>query len=251
MKGIQGLILAIGLGIAGAMFNWAYLTSKAKEVELEHFVCVKSAAIIERGDRIDEQQLTSVGIPKEAVGNLASLAVLWSERQTIIGRNVWRTIPGGSLILQEDYRTPPQELTFGAKEPGSEERAMWVPVDTRTFVPALVVPGDLVSFVVPKYQASGPTPATAGALVPKPAAGQPVSGTEIIGPFKILSLGNRLGSMEVMRAAKITQMQENVMTVSVKVVNDQLEPKAQRLYQVLAANYQQVAVLLHPRPTSK
>ena len=30
MKGIQGLILAIGLGIAGALFNWAYLMNRTQ-----------------------------------------------------------------------------------------------------------------------------------------------------------------------------------------------------------------------------
>ena len=36
---------------------------------------------------------------------------------------------------------------------------------------------------------------------------------ETIGPFKILALGNRLGSPEVMRAAKMPQLQENVLAI--------------------------------------
>ena len=33
MKGIHGLILAIGLGIAGALFNFAYLANRSRDVE--------------------------------------------------------------------------------------------------------------------------------------------------------------------------------------------------------------------------
>lgn len=129
---------------------------------------------------------------------------------------------------------------------------MWVPVDARTFVASLVVPGDMVSFIVPKYAGTAPTPAPAepgpdGKPLPKPVPTASGPSTEIIGPFKILSIGNRLGSTEVLRTAKMPQLQENVMTVSVKVINGELEPRAQRLYLTLSTSGQQVGVLLHPR----
>ena len=71
---------------------------------------------------------------------------------------------------------------------------------------------------------------------------------EIIGPFRVLSLGNRLGSSEVMQANHIPQVQENVMTISVQVVGDELEPKAKKLWEALRrTNFRGVGVLLHPR----
>lgn len=84
----------------------------------------------------------------------------------------------------------------------------------------------------------------------EPAPGPPVvrGGSEIIGPFRVLSLGNRLGSLEVMQANHIPQVQENVMTISVQVVGDELEPKAKKLWEALCrTNFRGVGVLLHPR----
>ena len=130
----------------------------------------------------------------------------------------------------------------------------------------------MVSFVFPKYR--GPTRAapppkkaaddnaskpnedgTKMTEIPIKPASPPVSSappaegpTEIIGPFKILALGNRLGKTEVMKAAKIPQVQENVIMVSVKVVDNELEPKAQKLWGLLqVTGSQQMGILLHPR----
>ena len=167
--------------------------------------------------------------------------------------------------MVEDLKTPPRELQFGqdAGSGGQEEVATWIPVDNRTFVPSLVVPGDLVSFRVPGSPVGLPTlaaagdsqdpdaddpggPVTPGRGPPRP---QGSSGSSnLIGPFKVLALGNRLGSAQVMRAARIPQQQENVMAISVKLNNKKLEAKAETLFRHLeATNFRGVAVLLHPR----
>jgi hypothetical protein len=136
-----------------------------------------------------------------------------------------------------------------------EERALWIPVDTRTFVASLVNPGDLVSF----YVSDTPTPAapppdgtgtdeTENAQPPAPVFA-PSSKADLIGPFRVLSIGNRLGSSDVLKASGVPQLQENVMTVSVTVQGDKLEPKAARLLQQLRlSGNRQAAVILHPRP---
>ena len=191
---------------------------------------------------------SALSVPQEAQGSDFPDADL----QTVLGVPVWRTLNPGSLLLREDLKTPPQELNFG-QTPGVDERATWIPVDTRTFVPSLVVPGDQVSFLVSKTQTALPTPAADAHPEgqpgeSRPAAANPTGATEIIGPFKVLSLGNRLGTADVMKAAKIPQVQENVMTISVKIEEGQLEPKAQKLENLLrATNFRQVGILLHPR----
>lgn len=266
MKGIQGLILAVGLGIAGAMFNWAYLANKAQEVEKIEFIAIAPGTVVNRGDRLTEEQLVPLGIPKASEGNLRDFAFLYSTRQTVIGAPVWRALSGGTILLREDLKTPPQELNFGQGLKGEgEERAMAVHVEANRFVPSLFMPGDQVSFVFPRYLATSPTPAIIN-TAEKPEASKPVepkpaspksaspaepgggSMTEIIGPFRILSLGNRLGSPDVMRAAKIPQVQENVLMVAVKVVDNELEPKAEKLWRMMQThNAQQMGVMLHPR----
>lgn len=279
MKGIKGLIIAIGLGLAGAMFNWAYLTNKTNSiVEREYFIAVAPNATIDRGDKLTDEKLVSLGIPRAAVGNLSKIAYFYADRQTVIGSTVWRNLEGGSLLLRDDLKTPPQELVFGQTlDEGVEDRAMSIPVDSSRFVPSLSEPGDMVSFVFPKYR--GPTPAspppakkpakdgasgldddavakpaetTAVTLKPIPEAippATPVQGpTEIVGPFKILALGNRLGKSEIMRASKIPQVQENVILISVKLTGGELDPMAQKLWGLLqVTGPQQMGILLHPR----
>ena len=69
----------------------------------------------------------------------------------------------------------------------------------------------------------------------------PITETEIIGPFKILAMGNRLGTLEVMKANRMSPAQENVLTISVKLVDGALEPKAQKLLNMInSANGQQL-----------
>ena len=248
MKNIQGLIIALVLGILAAMLNWVYLTSKARNVETVDFIGIKQGVTIGRGERLVQENLVQVGIPRTGIGNLDDFAVRYSELQTVLNQNVSRTLRDGALLLRDDLKTPPPELKLEkSRTPGEgEDVAIWIPVDTRTFVPSLVSPGDLVSFLVAAPRGSVPTPAGSGER-PAPTA---VGGSmEIIGPFKILSLGNRLGSSEVMRAAKIPQLQENVMTIRVRLKNKQLEQKAERLLKYLrVTNYRGVGIMLHPKP---
>ena len=250
MKGVQGLILAIGLGVAGALFNWAYLYNRSRDVEKINFIGIAPGATINRGEVLREDQLVPVGIPERWVGNLKDFALLYDTRQTVTGSPVWRTIGGETLLLAEDLKTPPQELKLGEGEKG-----MWISVGTRAIVPSLVMPGDTVSFVVSRSQVGAPTPAKppeqpGGEGAGNEPASAPTGPMEIIGPFRVLSLGNRLGSPEVMRAAKIPQVQEMILTVAVKVVGGQLEPKAQKLLQANNAN-NIVGILLDERKTNK
>ena len=63
-------------------------------------------------------------------------------------------IQGGRLLMKDDLKTPPPELKL---EPGEE--AMFVPIDTRSIVTSLIVPGDQVMFLVSKTVPGMPTPA--------------------------------------------------------------------------------------------
>jgi hypothetical protein len=259
MKGIQGLILAIGLGIAGALFNWAYLTNRSREAEKVEFLIIAPGVTVERGEKLSEDKLDKVGVPLAAVGNLKDIAVYSSEIRTVIDMPVARTLTEKTLVLRDDLKTPPPELAFG--QPTPNERAMPIAMDPSRFVPSLYRPGDQISFVFPKYASAGPTPAARPAADPakgsdeplKPAPEVPVipsptAEREIVGPFKILALGNRLGSVEVMRAANIRPLQENVITISVSVQGEKLEDKAQKLFALLeATNRQHVEIMLHPR----
>ncbi len=271
MKGIQGLILAMGLGSAGAIFNYAYLAKRSQHLTKVAFVGIKQDKTVGRGEPLTEDAIEPVEIPSLWVGNLGSFAVKWEARATVIGRRVWRTLDSGSLLLLADLKTPPSELSFGQNlPPGVDEIEKGVPIDTRTQVPSLLEPGDMVSFVVASFRPGFPTLAEPGKTNPTgtaepakgagqadstkggspgtPRASPGADGIELIGPFKVLSIGNRLGNADVMRAAKIPQTQENVLTVALRLEGGKPDAKATRLIQVLQQyNSRPLDYVLHSR----
>lgn len=246
MKGIQGLILAIGLGIAGALFNWAYLARKTSDMDLVKLIGIAPHTTVNVGETLTLDHLAPIEVPLRNWENLKDFAYKWSDRQTVVSSPVRRTLPGGSLLLRDDLRTPPPEIRWDDNLPaGQVERGIFVPFQTKSFVSSLVDPGDLVDFVIPPGGRGVPTPAGAD---PPPAAATP----EVLGPFRVLSLGNRLGPSDVSRAYGMKPTQENVMLISVKFTKDEMEPKAQKLLDLLhRTNFQQVEVMIRPRKAEK
>lgn len=241
MKGIRGLIIAIGLGIAGALCNWSYLASRVNQEQTVGFVGIKQGKTINRGEIFRDEDLVEIKIPLRWVGDLKEVAVLADAggRETVPGQRAWRTMTGERILLREDLTTPPEESRELNLEEG--ETAMWVPVDTRTFVPSLLKPGDRVTFKVAKP--SGPTPAGRGAA-PGP--------FEDIGPFTILALGNRLGRADLMRSAKMPLYQENVLMIRVSSHVPDEKKNADHLLELLqATNFRMVGVVLHSRKDEK
>ena len=242
MKGAPGLLIAIGLGIVGAFCNWLYLANKGKQLEMVDFIAIAEDVKINPGDKFNEAHFMTLSIPQNAVGNLDKVAVFWKDRATVVGEPATKSYSPGEILLQRQIRTPP-EMDI-KKLLMADERLLWIPVDTRTFVPSLVNAGDLVSFIIPRT--SMPTPVAEG---DENAEKRPPSSTELIGPFRILALGNRLGSQEVQRAAGITASQENVMAVAVKIAGGEFDEKGQKILDNLrTTNFQQVQVILHPAP---
>ena len=230
MKGITGIIVAIGLGIAGALANLFYLHSEAQKVETVSFIGVKKS--IGSGERLVEDNLVEVKIPLDHVGNLVQYAYKWEALKSVTGAPVWRPLDcsnGSVLLLRSDIQTPHKELVLQ-----KGERAECVPVP-RNFVTAHINPGDKVSFrfwnaapaAVPTRAVKEPSPAAAsgdpaaaaGDPAPKPEASEaafvPSEPGDPIGPFVVMAIGNRLDSVEVMKAAKIPQLQDNVLVIRI------------------------------------
>ncbi len=238
MKNVLGLLIAVSLAFVAAVLNLKYLERKSQDVETVAFLAVGDGVRIRQGDTFQESQFVPVEIPRLHAGNLQQSAVLYADRHTVTGMKSVRGYEGSEIILRQDLKTPPAEMSLQ-----ENERVMWIPVDVNTFVPSLVVPGDFVSFIVAKQRA-----------LPDPESDEAISGTsvsgasEIVGPFRIVSLGGRLGSSDVFRASGERNAQENVMGIAVKMQGDELEPKAQKLFSRLQqSGFRQAGVLLHPR----
>ncbi len=244
MKAGYGLLLALVFGLAGAGLNYVYIQSKAGQVDLVHFIGVREDREIPQGSQIREEDLVRVPIPKVWVGNLDQFAVPASAWNSVIGQTVVRTKPGRSLILVDDLRTPPPELRLGP-----DEGLLGVPVDPRSVVPALINPGDRVSFLISQVAFQVPTPADTGDLGGSGGVQAPggSGGVEVLGPFEVVSVGSRLGSLEVARAARLPQTQENVIGIRVNFDRQgNLPPEVIKLKRLLdlTAN-RPVTVVLH------
>lgn len=238
MSGIKGIVVALGLGLVAALCNYAYLASCSQDLEMVQFIGVRPDVTVNRGDRLQESQLQRVSIARANAGNLAQFAESYDSLKALIGCRVYRTLEGGSLLLRTDTKTPPPTLIFNEQtKSGVEEVAIGVPIDPARIVPSLIEPGDYVSFIAGKSRhAVAPSAPPSGLeesvlVSPVSAPAEPLDARDIecIGPFRVLSLGTRLGSMEVARAARQTTVQENVMMVAVLIENGQFEAKALQL----------------------
>jgi hypothetical protein len=242
MKGAQGIMIAVALGVVGFVCNWLYLESQARGDQMVEFVGVTKDARVNGGVVFQEEHLTPIPVPRKHQGQLKELAYLWKDRNLVIGRKAIRTMGGlgTELVLEKDLETPSAQAIN--EQIAENERVMWLPVDSRTFLPQHVDPGDQVSFRIPEF-GSG-----AGSNRPTTGSGQ------IIGPFRILALGSRKGRRDVRRAAGLASGAENVIAIAVRIEDsgDRLEARAETLAGILAVNnFQGVQVLLHKRAADK
>ncbi len=264
MKAIHALIVAVGLGLVGAILNFSYLLPASQEHDIDYFIAVKPDATVNQGTHPKAEDLETVPIPKGHAGNLRHIAVLCQRKDDLGGvehMTVCRTLTGGSLLLNSDLNTPPGELDLG-KNQGD----MWICVDAKNFIPALVAPGDTISFIVAAPpRSSVPTPAVRNdpghgaapggeGVAPIPdaeaaAAAEPAGPTEEIGPFTVLNVGNRLGTPQEFSAAHMQPQQPNVIGLRVALADKRMDDRlAKKLVDRLCeTNLRIVAVILHSR----
>jgi hypothetical protein len=214
MKGAQGLVVALFLGILGVALNWIYLQNKTRDVEIISFVGTADDVVLKPGDTLAEDHFVEVQIPKVYARSLLDFVVQWRDLSTIVGTRATRPLEGGELYYRSDYRTASQE-----PELAEGEKMIWISVDNRRFVPSLVNPGDEINFIVPTNSSSdGPISQTA---------------FEKIGPFRIGSLGNRLGSLNVMKSSRVAQSQERQIGIIVRDEGANYDAKTMRLLAAL------------------
>lgn len=232
MKGMQGLIVAGLLGLLAVALNWIYLDGKTRDKsEYVKFLGVKSGASIAPGQVIRDDQLQAVPVPKDYAKNLEDTAYLYEERALVVGMTATAERKAGDLLYREDYRTPPVELKL---QPG--EMLIWIPVNSASFVPELVNPGDRINFIVPIYTNS-PVPAAGDGSGPTALARHLVE-TKPIGPFRVGSLGSRLASREVARAHRLSSSQERLIGIVInKAETLEMDRLAELQKYVLSRDY--------------
>lgn len=243
MKGLQGIVIAAALGIIGAVCNWFYISRQADNYERVSFVAISPGTQLKAGDRFKKEHFTKVDIPRNQVGNLDVTAVKWRDLAAVTHMFATRSYDGSEILLQQDLKTPArQDLN---KLIGKDEMVMWLSVDSRTFNPMHVNPGDRVSFKVPRFAVKNSSSINGSDGNGAEAANS--GPDELIGPFLIVSLGDRRGRREIQKAAGKSVGAENVIGIAVKKRGNGLEPKAQRLSDILQlTNFRGIQLLLHP-----
>jgi hypothetical protein len=235
MKGVPGLLVALGLGIAGAACNWFYMAQKAAGLEIVQFVGIREGGV-KAGQIFKSEHLVPVPIPRQHALRLIDSALPYTDVPTIVGTTAYRDFREGEIILRQDLAAPPSSDL--REELGPDEEAISIPVDGRGFVPSLFSPGHEVSFIVPRSGSAAPGTPGRGSVE-----------TEKIGPFFILAIGTRRGSFDRARAAGTSQAQENIVTIRVKKLNDkEFDSKTEQLLSRLrATGGQALGIVMHPK----
>ena len=228
MKAVPSLIVALILGGAAVIFNWVYLQKKASEFEVVAFLGIREDVTIRLGETLLESHFEEVPIPKRYADKLKKYVFTYRDKPTIAGIKATRDYQGGDLVHRQDYRTPARTIKLK-----DDERLIWVTVDSRAFVPALVNPGDQLTFVFPGPGTSGPMANDATA--------------ETLGPFTIGALGTRLGDVDVAKGHSSGRAEERQVGIIAKVESGKLEAKAVRLLELTTGANRSIAVALHPK----
>ena len=237
MKGLQGLVVAGALGIIAAALNWVYLEGQSQSVGSLDFLGVREA--IMNGEVIQDRHLIAVTVPAVPAGSLKATAYLYADLKTVVGIKATKNYQVGDLILRADYRTPPAELRLE-----KNEKLYWIPVNSNTFVPDLINPGDEIAFVVPSFTRAIPEESPAASDDASETASTRDVSLEQIGPFRVGSLGNRLASSNLAKSNRIPTSEERLIGIVVSETKPEWS-QAQRLYaRVLAGEYQNIGVVL-------
>jgi len=237
MRGLPGLLIAVGLGIVGAICNWYYLSRQAAQMEKVAFVALNGDAQLNLGDRFADDHFMQVQLPSNNLGNLQEVGILWRDKASVIGLAATKAYRGNEILLWQDLQTP-SDRDF-SELLAENEVARWVPVDGSSFIPERVSPGNLISFLFNQAVGS-PTPGNSNNPTLQTA------GSTIIGPFRILSLGARTGDRNQRQAyTRSSSGKETLIGISFKVTEGALDPEAEKLFQILGNNAAPPSVILH------
>lgn len=226
------ILIPLVIGVAAAGLNWVVLNSRAPA---KTFVRVNTP--VKANTTIEEGVLDKV----ELSGDLESLektAVPYSMRAVLFGRYLLRDLHKNDIILWQDTIASRGELN---------EPALPIPLEGMNVVPALLQVGDQIGFLA----ARGSKPTNSGANTAEPEL-------DLIGPFRILSVGDQVYRLEGADTRTSKGTSDRIITIAVKLANDRQidDPNIGKLLAALkggeSENRSRVyGVVLMPRSGSK
>lgn len=223
MKNWIRVLLPVGLGLLAGLLNFAAIHHK---VAPETFVTVSRD--IQFGEPLAEgesdlQQLTLSG----DVDLLKTSAVLWKDRYILLKKRAPRKLRKGDLLLFQDA------LQSTELEPGDGEVSLPVSIERIPNVPRLLLVGEEIGFLVARPRSA---PTSSSAL---PITSEPDVDPEYVGPFRLLSVGDRLSrtqSDEVQPDGSSPDSGVIHIGIRLNEGSNELEDSSRRLVAAQAAN---------------
>ena len=254
MKHLVRLIPSL---VLGAVAGYLYMATLWRAIQPVEFVAVK--ADLKAGERFTVDNLGSIRINGEP-GRLKDTAVLSRDRAILYNRPTNRELKAGDLVLLRDTAAAAQR-TDGRRRRGR----LPVSLSGLNVVPQLLAAGDQVEFLVTTGQSTeggggSPAPrspvgtlAAVNGSIAQPDRRPPI---ERIGPFRILSVGQRLSTRSARPGAEASRGQgdEGVITVALKQLGGgkEFDPPAARLVEVLGTRpgAGKLMLVIHPPRTA-
>ena len=237
MKTVARLAIPILLGLVAGALNWWVIRG-----QVAPHTFTKVAREIRAGQVIDEASLKPLAVSGD-LDAIGQSAVPFKDRAVLFNRRAGRDLLAGDLVLWRDATAPPPTAMLAAEG----EELLPISLDGISIVPRLLQVGDQVGFLI--------SPGRGG-----PAAGAPKAGAgelelEHIGPYRVLSVGDRLGRIPD-GPARGGSGDERVITVAIrrgKAGGRFLDADSQRLVEAMDAMHSRrdsgrrvVSVLLKP-----
>jgi Flp pilus assembly protein CpaB len=217
-SGRKFLYAGIALAVVTAVVLIFYTRSLEQAQQSQIFLRLDPAASVTRGETITAAQLKTIALPDSAT-SLTTVAIpaTAENREWVLGRPVVDDLPGGSLLLfdQFSYRSAARfESTIQPKS-----RAMSIPVNAAAAVSFFVEPGSRVDIVGTLVAGrDGPVRDDGNAAAAMEQISGKVVTTTILQNVRVLAVGQATTPGAYLGAA-----QEGYSTVTIEVTPEQAE----------------------------
>lgn len=219
------LAIPIVLGLTAAGVNWLFMREKPVP---QYYARMR--ADLNRGDPFKDGLLERFPVDSEYVTYMPKTAVPYEQRETLFGREATRDLKKGDMILWQDSSHPGWE--FNLQE---NEKALPISLEGISSVPKLLRVNDYISFLV----AQGPE---------KPKGNtQPDVKVELVGPFRVLSVGDRVSRDSQERKTEGRVTDERMITVAVRIDDPQkIDDKIRKVVTARGFDRRLVGLVLSP-----
>jgi hypothetical protein len=242
MNPLVRLVAPLTLGVVAAIINWIVVEGRTSATPY-----VRIRQEVRAGETIERGALGRVDLPGDP-GDLRATLIPYGDADVVIGTRAQRDLFPGDLLLWQDATRPDAAIPAEA-----DERILPIDLGGVAVETSLLYPGSQLDFWIappPSFATATAGAAATGDEMELQVAVDPEKADyRLIGPFRILSVGNRFvqGPTGDDRRQSGSRGNERVISVAVKVQPDgRYDASSQQL---LDAHAQKriMAIALRPR----